>query len=325
MRALQSRHEEEERSRELAVVRVARLEKELSEEKETGQVLRSQVQQLQESSSNDQQEKVGLQRHLEQQLKLLKELEGKYQILESERIKERTLLQSRVRESEAKTAGHERELGILRKTLEQTRCEIQHLQELLAKREAEYQKEKERLRPPDAKEFQDLINARVQEEQRRLQANSDQLTHKIAEQEQAYRALEDEFRMGLHIEASRYGQLEKSYQEVCADVEATRQTAIAAVQKEEKAVAIVEELTAMVKEQQGKIRELSNSKRELVAALKERVAGLEVEVTDKNKTEAKMLSLQEVSASCMQLNIKLLLLACHAKGQSSWLKRRLVS
>lgn len=297
VRTLQSRLGESDRRHELVVVKVAQLERGLSEERETSRALQEHVQQLQDSSSNDQREKAELQRRDEQQVKLLRELEANYQHLESDKIKERTMLQSRVRDSDAKTAGHERELGMLRKTLKQNKSEIQHLQELLVKREGEYQKERERCRPLDAKEVQAMIAARVQEERNRMQASSDELKLKLSEQKEAYRALEEEFRMGLRIEASRYKELERSYQEVCGEVDATRLTAVAAVQKEEKAVSIVEELTVMVRQQKGKIKELSNSKQELVAELKERVLGLEAEVVDRNKIEAKMLSLQGVRSS----------------------------
>ena len=55
-------------------------------------------------------------------------------------------------------------------------------------------------------------------------------------------------------------QLQQSYDEVCSEVDASRQTAVAAVQREQQATAMVTELTAMVKEQKGRITELSRSK-----------------------------------------------------------------
>lgn len=295
VRKLQSRVEVVEKKHELAVVRGSQLEGELDRERETNQVLQRQVEQLQDNASNDQQEKLELNRRDEQQIKLLHELEENYHRLETERIQERTLLHSRVRDSETKAAGHERELDILRGTLKQGKSEIQQLQELLAKREGEHQREKERCRPLDNKEIQDLIAKQVQEERSKIEANSNHLKLKLSEQEKAYHALEKEFRMGLRIEASRYNELEKAYQEVCGGVEATRKMAVAAVQKEQRAVAMVEELTVIVKEQKVKIKELSCSKQELVAELKERLLGLEAEVADKNKIEARMLSLQEVN------------------------------
>ena len=299
MRTLQSRLSEGEKRHEIVIVRATQLEKELSEERDTSQTLHNQVQQLQDVASNDQQEIEQLQHRAEQQVKILRELEQSYRCLESEKIKERATLQNRARESEASAAGHERELGILKKSLKESKSEVQHLQELLAKREGEYQREREKHRPFDPKEVQDMIATRVKEEQNRMQSSYDHLKQKLSEQEKAYRALEDEFRMGLRIEAKRYEKLERHYKEVCEEVEATRQTAIAAVQKEEKAVSVVEELTAMIREQKGKIRDLSNSKQELVAELRERVAGLEAEVTDKNRTEAKLISIQGVSANHM--------------------------
>lgn len=294
VRKLQSRVTEQETKHELAVVRVAQLERDLEGERGTNQTLQNQVQQLQEEAGNAQQERAESRQREEKQGELLQELERNYRHLESEKVKECALLQSRVRDAEARAAGHERELEVLRRSLQHGNDQVRQLQELLAKREQEHQLDKERCQPLDGKKVQDLIASRVQEERDKTEASAAQFKIKISEHEKAYRALEDEFRAGLRIEASRYGELERAYREVCSEVEATRQTAVAAVQKERRAVAMVEELTAMVRELQGKARQLTSSKQEAVGELKERLATLEKEVVDRNKLEAKMLSLQEV-------------------------------
>lgn len=291
---LQSRVTEQETRQELTVVRGAKLERELEGERDTSKTLQTQVQQLQEEVGTAQREKVQSLQREEKQVKLLRELEQNYQRLESEKIKERALLQSRVRDTEAQVAGHERELEVLRRSLQHGNNQVRQLQELLAKREQEHLADKERHEPLDGRKVQDLVTCRVNEEREKAEAISAQLKSKISEHEKAYRALEDEFRAGLRIEASRYGELEQIYREVCGEVEATRQTAVTAVQKERRAVAMVEELTAVVKELQGRVRELTNSKQEAVEGLRERVTTLEKEIQDRNKLEAKMLSLQEV-------------------------------
>ena len=51
-------------------------------------------------------------------------------------------------------------------------------------------------------------------------------------------------------------------------MESSRETAVAAVKKEQKATALVAELTAMIKEQKTRISELNRSKQETVASLK---------------------------------------------------------
>lgn len=300
VRTLQSRAEEEGRRHELAVVRASQMERELAGEKETCQTLQKQVLQLQDAASSNQCEKEELNDRDKQQIKLLHELEEKYRQLETENLKARTLLQRRVKESEAVAAGNDRELQVLRKSLQQSQGQLQQLQEVLAKREEEHQKDMERCRPLGGREVQDLIAKQVQRERDKMEATIDQLRLKVSEQEKAYSTLEEEFRMGLRIETGRFSELERSYQEVCSEVEATRQTAVAAVQKEKRALAMMEELTTMVREQKSKIRGLSTSKEEMVAALKERVETLEAEVVDRNKLEARMLSLQEVC--CLALH-----------------------
>lgn len=295
VRSLQSHVSEEKKRHELATVRGAQLERELETEKENNQVLHRQVQQSEGNVRDAQQEIASLQEHNRQQITTLQELGENYRHLETDKVKEHMLLQSRIHESENKAAGHGREVEVLRKSLKQNKAQIQQLQELLAKREVDHQKEMERHRPLDGKEIQNLISSQVQEERSRAEVSVNQLQLKLAEMQKAYCALEDEFRMGLQIEAGRYVELERSYKEVCGEVEATRQTAVTAVQKEKRAVGMVEDLTSMVKEQKAKIIELSRSKQEMVAELKERLSKLEAELEDKNTVEARMLSLQEVS------------------------------
>lgn len=295
VRSLQSHVSEEKKRHELATVRGAQLERELETEKENNQVLHRQVQQLEGNVRDAQQEIASLQEHNRQQIKTLQELGENYRHLETDKVKEHMLLQSRIHESENKAAGHGREAEVLRKSLKQNKAKIQQLQELLAKREADHQKEMERHRPLDGKEIQNLISSQVQEERSRAEVSVNQFQLKLTETQKAYCALEDEFRMGLQIEAGRYVELERSYKEVCGEVEATRQTAVTAVQKEKRAVGMVEDLTSMVKEQKAKISELSRSKQEMAAELKERLSKLEAELEDKNTLEARMLSLQEVS------------------------------
>lgn len=51
-------------------------------------------------------------------------------------------------------------------------------------------------------------------------------------------------------------------------MQSSRETALAAVKKEQRATALVAELTAMIKEQKARISELNRNKEELVANLK---------------------------------------------------------
>ena len=52
------------------------------------------------------------------------------------------------------------------------------------------------------------------------------------------------------------------------EVESSRETAVAAVKREQKAAVLVAELTSMIKEQKSRINELTRNKQETVATLK---------------------------------------------------------
>ena len=294
VKTLQSRVTETEKRHELTLVQRSKLERALEEERGMNETLKKHIQQLEDDITHYQKEKEEFHHQNNQQVKLLGELEKNYRFLEEGKVREAVEFRSRIRESEAEAAGHRRELEVVKKSLKQTKAQVQQLQELLATRETEHQKNMEKCRPLDGKEVRVLVANEVKEERKKMEACQTQLQLRLSEQQKSYQNLEDEFRMALRIEASRYSELEQSYKEVCSEVEATRETAVAAVQKEQRATAMVAELTSMVKEQRGKIREVSRSKQELVSGLKERVSELEAQVMDKNKTEARMISLQEV-------------------------------
>ncbi len=101
-----------------------------------------------------------------------------------------------------------------------------------------------------------------------MDALVEQYKEKISEHQKSYRNLEDEFRMALRIETGRFQELHRTYQQVSGDVESSRETAIAAVQKEQKANAMILELTSLAKEQKGRIGELGRSKQEAVTQFK---------------------------------------------------------
>ena len=100
-------------------------------------------------------------------------------------------------------------------------------------------------------------------------------------------------------------QLQRSYDEVFGEVDACRQTAVAAVQKEQRATHMVSELTAMVKEQKGRLSELVRSKHEACEQWQERVSRLEREVVARNKLEVRVQSLQEVSMTLSHVTVSM--------------------
>lgn len=204
----------------------------------------------------------------EEQQKALRTLEESQRQLESEHIQERADMSARLRKSEMTSAGHHREAELLRRTARQLKQEVQHLQELLVTREREHLKEQEKCRPLDGREVQEMVAREVERERAKMEGVVEQCKQKEVEQQKAYQNLEDEFRMALRIEAGRYQELKRTYDTLSGEVEACRQTAVTAVQKEQRATNMVAELTAMVKEQKGRISELSRGKQEAIGELK---------------------------------------------------------
>lgn len=113
-----------------------------------------------------------------------------------------------------------------------------------------------------------MISREIKTEKVKMEALMEQYKEKLTEQQKAYSGLEDEFRMALRIETGRFQELHRTYQQVSGEVESSREAAIAAVQREQKANTMILELTALVKEQKGRIGELGRSKQEAVKQLK---------------------------------------------------------
>lgn len=204
----------------------------------------------------------------EEQQKALRALEESYRRLEAESIQERAKACAQLRDSEMASSGHQRESELLRKTARQLKQQVQHMQELLATREREHLREREKRKPLDGMEVQDMVAREVEKERAKMEDVVEQHKQRLAEQQKAYQNLENEFRMALRIEAERYLDLQRTYEQVAGEVEACRQTAISAVRKEQRATSMVAELTAMVKEQKGRIGELSRGKQEAIGQLK---------------------------------------------------------
>ena len=291
VRTLQSQRTDAQRQHELAVVRVAQLEREVEGEREGAQTLQAQVQELQvcvcrergegmrgvnntsdffskDALSSSQAEVKQLRQCGEEQQKALRTLEEGQRQLESEHIQERAGMSAHLRKSEMASAGHQREAELLRRTVRQLKQEVQHLQELLVTREREHLKDQEKCKPLDGREVQEMVAREVERERAKMEGVVEQYKLKEVEQQKAYQNLEDEFRMALRIEAGRYQELKRTYDTLLGEVEACRQTAVTAVQKEQRATNMVTELTAMVKEQKGRISELSRGKQEAIGELK---------------------------------------------------------
>ena len=304
VRNLQSRLTESDKRQEAAVLQATKIHKELAEEKQASLRLADEKEELLTVVTKGQKEYEELQLQYQKQLKLFRELEVSYNSLEQRKMEKVANLRSIACKSEAMAAGHLRELELLRKTFAQSDSQVRHLQELLVKKDEERQREKDENRPLRNKDVQEMVATQIQQEQVKMAAAQEQLEMRLSDQQQAYQKLEDEFRMALRLEASRYNELERAHREVCDEMEATRQTAVAAVQKEQNAVGVVGELTSLVKELQLKVKDLSRNKQKMESELKDRIIELEAQTVGKNKLEVKLQAAQEVCHTLRDFSVQ---------------------
>ena len=129
------------------MVREAQLDRKLRGKVDSLEVLQKQLEDIQVIAKDRQTEirdfKVVESKHLD----MLGKLEESCRMLESERLRERAELCSRLHDSERTTAGHEREVETTRRSVKELKRQVHQLQELLANREKEHIKEMEKYKP----------------------------------------------------------------------------------------------------------------------------------------------------------------------------------
>ena len=147
VRKLQSRLSESQCQHEQCVVREAQLQKEVREKTENLGTLQKQLEDVQTTAKSRQTEIQDLKTIESKHLEMLHKLEETCRVLESEQLRERVELCARLHESERSSAGHEREVETMKKSMKELKRQIHDLQELLANREKEHMRELEKYRP----------------------------------------------------------------------------------------------------------------------------------------------------------------------------------
>ncbi|XP_014839814.1 PREDICTED: leucine-rich repeat and coiled-coil domain-containing protein 1 isoform X2 [Poecilia mexicana] len=222
--------------------------------------------QLEQARSSEEQHRAALQR-LEETVSHGDALRARQQAEEMKRHQE----------VENKAAALKRELDIQKVAVRQHKDKLQQLHELLASREQEHRKQLELRLQPGGADFQQAVSKEVAAVEQRRQQREAELQEKLAEGRKLYAALEDEFRMALTIEATRFSEVKEACDHMTAELMELKTSLAQSQQKEKKSGALVQELTAMVKEQKTRISELIKAKKDAVAELKNRVHYLEAE------------------------------------------------
>ncbi|KAK2822615.1 hypothetical protein Q5P01_022680 [Channa striata] len=227
---------------------------------------RSLTQQLEQARSSEEQHKTALHR-LEESISHGEALRARQQAEEMKRYQE----------LENKAAALKRELDIQRASVRQHKDKLQQLHELLVSREQEHRKQLELRLQPGGADFHEAVAKEVASVEHRHAQREADLQEKLADGRKQYAALEDEFRMALTIEASRFSELKEACDQMTAELMELKENLAQSQQREKKSCTLVQELTAMAKEQKTRISELIKAKKDAVTDLKSRLRSLEAE------------------------------------------------
>ncbi|KAJ8336841.1 hypothetical protein SKAU_G00380610 [Synaphobranchus kaupii] len=273
LKLLQTRASEEKDIQNLAVHTTDRLKTLLLKE-------RAARSELQERERSAQEELQHARSREDQQQRALHSLEDSMSRGEAQRARQQAEEMKRSQELQNKASALKREVEILRASSRQHKDKLQQLHELLVAREQVHRKELESRLVPGGQEFREVLGREVTAVEERHALQRAELQEKMATSEKQYGALEDEFRLALTIEATRFSELKEGFDHLSAEL-AERKAALAGSQQRGKQSAgLVQDLTAMVKEQKTRIAELIKAKKEAVSELRARVRSLEVNTED---------------------------------------------
>uniref|UniRef100_A0A8C7X2T6 Leucine-rich repeat and coiled-coil domain-containing protein 1 n=1 Tax=Oryzias sinensis TaxID=183150 RepID=A0A8C7X2T6_9TELE len=247
--------------------------------------LLSLTQQLEVTRSNEEKSKAALQR-AEESISHADALRAGQQ---AEEMKRR-------QELENKAAALKRELDIQRAAVNQHKEKLQQLHELLASREQEHRKQLDLRLQPGGADFREAVAQQVSLAERRHGQREAELQEKVAEGRKQYAALEDEFRLALTIEATRFSEVKEAYDRLTEEMVEVRAALSQWQQKEKRSGSLVQELTAVVKEQKSCIAELIKAKKDAVCGLKNRLRSLEAEVEGDRRLDLQLEVLRKEKA-----------------------------
>ncbi|XP_019121827.2 leucine-rich repeat and coiled-coil domain-containing protein 1 [Larimichthys crocea] len=278
LKCLQTKVSEEKDLQSMALHTTDRLKEMLLKERSGRSELQTRIDEL-EGRCQSLTQQLEQARSSEEQLKTaLRRLEEGITHGEALRARQQAEEMKRHQELENKAAALKRELDIQRASVRQHKDKLQQLHELLASREQEHRKQLDLRLQPGGADFREAVAKEVASVEQRHAQREVELQEKLAEGRKQYAALEDEFRMGLTIEAARFSEVKEACDQMTAELLELRSTLSQSQQREKKSGSLVQELTAMVKEQKHRISELIKAKRDAVTDLKSRLHSLEAEV-----------------------------------------------
>ncbi|XP_076003573.1 leucine-rich repeat and coiled-coil domain-containing protein 1 [Genypterus blacodes] len=184
----------------------------------------------------------------------------------------------RYQELEKRAATLKKELDFQRATGRQHKDKLHQLHELLASREQEHRKELGLRLLPGGSDFSEAVSKEIASVEQKHSHRHAELEEKLAEGRKQYAALENEFRMALIIEATRFSEVKDAYDQVNAEMLELKKVLAQSQEAEKKSGSLLQELTTMVKEQKNSISQLIKAKGDAVKDLKGRLHSLEAQV-----------------------------------------------
>ncbi|XP_067052104.1 leucine-rich repeat and coiled-coil domain-containing protein 1-like isoform X1 [Acropora muricata] len=296
IKELQLKEAEERKLREASLAASSRFKRVLLHEKEAKESLQKDLTAAQEQNIELREKVKNLTESEEEQQSALRALEQASVKMETEKIKQHTEAVSRLQQEQMKIGALAKESELLRHSVKQLKGQVHQLQELLANREQEHRKAVEGLVRVDSQEMRAVVDREVAKQENVHQQIIKEYQDRLNKRDIEYAALEDEFRMGLQIEANRFRELQEAFERVSEQSAQQKEALHAIKQKESKATSMVNELTAMVKEQRGRISELSRGRQDIVGDYKERVQSLEKQLSEANKQLSRLEALEQDKA-----------------------------
>ena len=307
IKILQEKLVEERRIQEAAISSSTKSKRELNIEKEARSKFEELANKLEHDNSLMKVQLDELLKADEANKRTIKGLEITTQKLEKEKMEEGLFNEKRFKELQLDAGGWNRELELMRNTVEKQKCQLSQLQELLVSREQEHKNTLDGMVSLESREVRDLVEHQITRCEAKNTEILKQNIQKLMESKKDYAALEDEFRLALQIEANRYNELHASYEHTTEELNHLKYSFEETSQKEVKSRTLLTELTSLVKEQKARITEINKCKNDMQLQYKERLNNLENEVVNLRKIGGKFESLQQDKDR----------MAAHLRGQES--------
>ncbi|XP_059528301.1 leucine-rich repeat and coiled-coil domain-containing protein 1 isoform X8 [Myotis daubentonii] len=203
----------------------------------------------------------------EDHIRHLRALERALEKMERQKGQQQMAQMRLIEEVELKAAAADREINLLRTSLQQEKEQVQQLHELLALKEQEHRKELETRAFFSDSEFQEAIAKEVAKEEAKHEQEIKGYQEKIDTLNQQYLDLENEFRIALTLEARRFKDVKDGFESVATELAKSKNALVWAQRKENESSSLIKDLACMVKEQKTKLAEVSKLKHETATNL----------------------------------------------------------